>query len=280
MVVNNPSDQVLFLPGTAGALFVRYRSPAHTAHHERDVLLVPPFAEEMNKSRRMFTVLAERLSTVGVGTAILDLFGTGDSEGDFADARYNTWLEDVVTVAQWLRAKSDVPLALLGLRFGGLLAADAIHRGGFPVDRLVLWQPATNGEQLMTQFLRLRIAAAMTAGAADRETTATLRERLKAEQQLEVAGYTLSADLVTAIDVLRLEPLAPRKSLPVTWVELGPGTLSTGSAKICESWRARDVSVDAASIAGTAFWSAVEIATAPEFVEHTVSVLSGRKAAA
>lgn len=280
MIVDNPPDEVLFLPGVAGALFVRYRPPAQHVRHRSDILVVPPFAEEMNKSRRMFTLLAERLSAVGVGSAIVDLLGTGDSEGDFADARYDTWREDVMTTLKWLREKSDVPLALLGLRFGGLLAADAVHRGGFPIDRLVLWQPATIGELLMTQFLRLRVAAAMAADAADRETTAALRERLKAEQRLEVGGYTLAADLVAAIDALRLEALVPPKSIPVSWIELGSGALAPASAKVCDSWRKRDVSVDAVSIAGPAFWSAVEITTAPAFAERTVSVLGGREAAA
>lgn len=280
MIVDNPPDEVLFLPGSTGALFARYRPPSQRVRHRSDILVVPPFAEEMNKSRRMFTLLAEQLSAVGVGTGIVDLFGTGDSEGDFADARYSTWREDVVTALQWLRKKNDVPLALLGLRFGCLLAADVIHRGGVPIDRLVLWQPTTNGEQLMTQFLRLRVAAAMAAGAANRETTATLRERLKAERQLEVGGYTLSADLVAAVDALQLEPMVPTKSFPVSWIELGSGALAAGSAKVCESWRRQDVSVDAVSTAGTAFWSAVEITTAPSFVEHTVSVLTSGDAAA
>jgi exosortase A-associated hydrolase 2 len=280
LIVNSTPDQVLFLPGAAGALFTRYRAPARSARHSLNILVVPPFAEEMNKSRRMFTLLAEQLSEIGVGTAIVDLFGTGDSEGDFVEARYNTWRDDVITALRWLREKSDVPLALLGLRFGGLLAADVIHRGEFPIERSVLWQPTTNGEQLMTQFLRLRVAAAITGSDSAKVTTTALREQLKSERQLEVGGYMLSAELVAAVDALRLESLSPPTSFRVNWVEVGSeAAVAPGSTKVCEAWRRRGALVDAVAITGSAFWSAVEITTAPAFVAHTASVLSGRMAA-
>lgn len=279
MIVDSTPDQVLFLPGVAGALFTRYRPPRRGARHNLNILVVPPFAEEMNKSRRMFTLLAQRLSEIGVGTAIVDLFGTGDSEGDFFEARYDTWHDDVIAVLGWLREKNDVPLALLGLRFGALLAADIVHRGEFPIERSVLWQPVVNGEQLITQFLRLRVAAAITGSNSSKVTTTALREQLKTEQQLEVGGYTLSADLVAAVDALRLESLLPPKSFRVNWVEIASGALAPGSNKVCESWRSRGALVDAVTITGTAFWSAVEITTAAAFVEHTASVLSGGFAA-
>jgi hypothetical protein len=47
---------------------------------------VPPFAEEMNKSRRMIAEVGRRLEGSGVGMLLVDLFGTGDSEGEFAQA--------------------------------------------------------------------------------------------------------------------------------------------------------------------------------------------------
>ena len=90
--------ETMFLTGRAGALYARYQPPRASIRHRADVVIVPPFAEEMNKSRRMFALLAERLATLGVGTALIDLYGTGDSEGDFGDARYDVWLDDMTAM--------------------------------------------------------------------------------------------------------------------------------------------------------------------------------------
>lgn len=277
MTVQKPAEG-LFLPGPAGALFVRYY-PVDGTSHRADVVVVPPFAEEMNKSRRMFALLAARFNAIGVGTVVFDLFGTGDSEGDFSDARYDIWIEDLATVLRWLRARSAVPTSLVGLRFGGLLAADAVRRGAFPIERLVLWQPVLSGEAMMTQFLRLRVAAGMTSSANERETTTALRERLRAGKVLEIAGYTLAPALVAAIDALQLESFGLAGFPPVEWLELGSNAPAPASRRIVERWQSRGIAVGMAQLPGAPFWNAVEIATAPELIEHTVRVVEGRAAA-
>ena len=46
----------------------------------------------------------------------MDLFGCGDSEGDFGEADWQQWLADVVGAAAWLREQTGSAPSLWGLR--------------------------------------------------------------------------------------------------------------------------------------------------------------------
>ena len=80
-----------FLVGGQGTLFAIYYPPAAGVPRRDGVLYVPPFAEEMNKSRRLVALQARRLAAAGFGVLVPDLYGTGDSAGDFAEARWSIW---------------------------------------------------------------------------------------------------------------------------------------------------------------------------------------------
>ena len=110
-----------FLAGAAGQLFSLYFPPRLQLSEPKGVVYLPPFAEEMNQSRRMVTLQARELSKAGVGVLLLDLFGTGDSAGSFSDARWDVWLQDVGTGLDFLEQRGLRP-SLWGLRLGGLLA--------------------------------------------------------------------------------------------------------------------------------------------------------------
>ncbi|MGL5987461.1 MAG: CocE/NonD family hydrolase, partial [Burkholderiales bacterium] len=66
------------------------------------VVYAHPWAEEMNKSRRMAAEMARQMARSGFAVLQLDLAGCGDSDGDFADASWDAWLEDIDRAAAWL----------------------------------------------------------------------------------------------------------------------------------------------------------------------------------
>ena len=76
------------LQGGRGALCALYFPPRAGVAARGDLLVLPSFAEEMNRCRAMVSLQARVLAEAGVGTLVLDPFGTGDSAGEFADA---TW---------------------------------------------------------------------------------------------------------------------------------------------------------------------------------------------
>lgn len=97
-----------FLPVGSGQRFAIFH-PAQGGTARGLVAYVHPFAEEMNKSRRMAALQAKALAAHGYAVLQLDLLGCGDSSGDFGDASWQAWVDDVVLACQWLRRQGDAP---------------------------------------------------------------------------------------------------------------------------------------------------------------------------
>jgi exosortase A-associated hydrolase 2 len=229
----------------------------------------------MNKSRRMFTLAAEAAARMGWASLVVDLHGTGDSAGDFSEARWATWCGDVVTAGRWLHERGHRRLALIGLRMGALLAFEAAP-GIAALERIILWQPVSAGDAMLTQFLRTDVAAQMLAQADSRSSTDALRKRLQSGEPIEVAGYTLAPALVSALDPLRLESLPENDATPIDWFDVvsdpSRGAAPAGE-RIRKAWAARGLRVRHRLVAGPPFWSSVEIAIAPALVKATLDVL-------
>jgi exosortase A-associated hydrolase 2 len=203
-VANDPT--AFFLPADSGRRFCIYH-PSARRDSAAGIVYVHPFFEEMNKSRRMAALQSRRLAAAGIAVLQVDLFGCGDSSGDFVDARWETWKEDVRIALAWLKARVAGQFGLWGLRLGATLAADLARDADLGLDHLVLWQPVASGELFLTQFLRLRLAAEMLAEGAAQSGVRELRLVLGRGEPLEIAGYDLHPRLAEAIDRQRLADL-------------------------------------------------------------------------
>ncbi len=274
--------QPFFLAGPAGDLFALYYPPVAPRQTRRDVIIVPPFAEEMNKSRRMLALQARALNRLGYGVLLFDFYGTGDSQGDFSQATVDIWRGDLRAVLAWLRQQGTERISLLALRFGALLTSDFVHTAGASLEAIVLWQPVISGEGMMTQFLRLRVAAGITGSNADKESTQGLRARLAQGEAIEVAGYTLAPALAAAIDAIRIDMPKALGSMPVRWWDLAPEigrALSPASQRVTEEWHSRRIDVHASVVQGEPFWSTPEITLAPDLLQVTTAFFREQAAA-
>jgi exosortase A-associated hydrolase 2 len=266
-----------FLGSGADRRFCLFHPPAGTCRGA--VLYVPPFAEELNRTRRMAALGARRLAARGYGVLQIDLLGTGDSAGDFADARWDLWKQDLDTGAAWLRARIDMPLTLWGLRLGALLALDHARTAAIPLAPLLLWQPVASGSTYLTQFLRLRTANAMLGeDAAAQSGTKALRAALQAGATLEIAGYDLTPELALAIDALPApDALAP--PVPAHWFEVlgAPGQApGPAAARAGAAWEGRGTPLHVHVVTGSAFWATTAVSTCPALLDATVDVLEER----
>ena len=104
----NPADpscklRPVLLEGGLGSLVGFYHPPEPGVAVKGDVLLVPAFAEEMNRCRSMVTLQAQALAALGMGTLVLDMRGTDDSLGDFDQADWTGWRADLQLGIAWLR---------------------------------------------------------------------------------------------------------------------------------------------------------------------------------
>jgi exosortase A-associated hydrolase 2 len=246
-------------------LFHPPRGPARGA-----LLYLHPFADEMNKTRRLAAQQARALAALGIGVLQLDLHGCGDSGGDFVDARWETWRADVARGRDWLEQRLGLRAGLWGARLGALLALDAAQAGPAP-ERLLLWQPVLSGAVALNQFLRLRVAGDMLADAAGGGGTRALRAELAAGRALEVAGYELAPQLAAALEPLEAAQLFP--PCPVHWFEVGPGP-APSTQRVANAWRARGVALTLEQVDCAPFWATQEIAACPQLLAATGAVFA------
>jgi exosortase A-associated hydrolase 2 len=259
-----------FLEAGAGSRFCLFHPPAGACRGA--LVYIHPFAEEMNRSRRMAALAARALAASGVGVLQLDLHGCGDSSGEFADARWDGWKDDIARAAAWLRTRLGCEPGLLGLRLGGLLALDYARTATHPVDRLLLWQPVTKGTAFLTQFLRLRLASELLNDDGAQGGTEALRAALRAGETLEIAGYALAPGLALAIDALDAATLAP--GCPVQWFEVVAAPerpLPPAASRLVAQWREQGADVEVQLVCGQPFWATPEITECRELVDATVA---------
>lgn len=256
-----------FLPGPRGPLFCLFLTPP-SQQPRGAILYLHPFAEEMHKSRRMAALQARAFAGAGYAVLQPDLTGCGDSAGDFGDADWEAWKEDVRLAHAWLSRQGLGPLTLWGLRTGAALAAE-LARELPGLERLILWQPVANGELFLNQFLRIKLAGEILSAGQAQSGTKQLRADLDAGASVEVGGYLLNSGLARALAGWKLADHAP--PCPVHWFEVGAGeTLGPASQRVAEAWRTAGTDLTAHPVGGEPFWGTQEITECPALLAATL----------
>lgn len=262
----------LFIENSTRPLFAIYWPPAGEATPDKAIIHIPAFAEEMNKSRRMVALQARAFADQGYAVLVLDLFGSGDSAGDFGEATWQIWLQNIDAAIAWLTQQGAQSVALWGLRLGALLAMDFANRNPQKIDRLLCWQPVVNGDTFVTQFLRLRVAAAMMDSNAPQERTSDLKLQLLDGQAIEVAGYLLNPDLIKPLIALRADRLDWQAVKEVAIFEVVSGAdtpVALGSTQLLASLQEKNIDASLTQVVGNAFWASQEISEALDLIKIT-----------
>lgn len=292
------ATEAFFLPVEHGQRFcLFYPAQVSPGTAERgQVVYVHPLTEEMNKSRRMAALQSRALAQAGFDVLQIDLLGCGDSSGDFGDATWEAWVQDVLTACRWLRERHPLqatpplvhpPLWLWGLRAGCLVAAQAAQILQTPVNFL-FWAPTPTGKALLQQFLRLKAAADIASGNA-KAIMEGLRSDLTRGQPVEIAGYLLAPALAHGLEQAALVPPATIAAPPtqgmrhvqgqrVEWLEMSTrddASLTPVAAKAIDRWQQAGYQVRSHIVQGPSFWQTSEIEDAPALVAlTTASVLN------
>lgn len=258
------------LPGSRGGLSATYFAPRAGVAPRGDVLVLPSFAEEMNRCRAMVSLQARTWAEQGVGTLIVDPFGTGDSAGEFVDATWAQWRDDLLQAVAWLDSKGQGCKALLGIRLGAIMAAELAQQAP-SVRSVLLWQPVLSGKTFYTQFLRIRIAAEMNLPERVKSTN-ELRQFSALGQPVEVSGYEIGPTLATELDAINFDATAWAARVQTHWFEVnadGQATLAPASQKVIDTMRGAGAAVHDRVVSGPAFWHVHERELAPLLIEAT-----------
>lgn len=269
-----PQPRPFYLPTSRGNLFcVRYE-PSDGPARSPAMVHLPAFGEEMNKSRRMVALQARALAGAGWTVVQPDLHGCGDSDGDHGDASWEQWIQDVRDTIAWTVAHTGSMPALWGLRAGCLLACAAARDAEAPT-RFLMWQPALSGAQLLTQILRMKVAAQMLAEAGGpRVGTRELTDALARGEALEVAGYLLSQGLALGLRDCELAP--PPARAHVAWLEIvgdESADLAPAAQGRVSEWRAAGHDVVTRTIPGPSFWQTPELTECPALLAASLEAV-------
>lgn len=236
-----------FLTGATAPLFcLHWRGDPALA----PVLLLPPLLEELNKSRRQLNEMARALHASGRGVLLVDWTGTGDSGAELADVAWSHWQADVAQARAFLAEQYRATPILCALRGGALLLPE------HPDCEWWLCAPLLDGQQQLTQWLRLKLMAARMAG--DTLTSEQLLAQIAAGG-VEIAGYWLAPGLVEPMRAVRVAEAFLQHHAPRHLIELSSSSTPSpalqpllGSARV--SWQA---------VVGDAFWQTTEISVCP-----------------
>lgn len=273
-----PDILPFFLSSSHGGLYALHL-PHAGATLRGTLLWLPPFAEEANCTRRHIVAAAHECQQQGYASLLIDPFGTGESEGDLKDASWDIWRSNAIEAAGWLRARSDAPLWLAGVRAGALLAASVaadIRPAG-----MVCWQPLTTGRAVLDGFLRMKLASewavAESANAAD--ILGRLREQLNGGAAVEVAGYTLPAVLAHAVEAQTLNwenAHCPRVAC-LEFRSRHDGDALRGHSpaveRLCENWRAQGLRLASAVAETPPFWTLYEASLTAGLGDRTAALI-------
>ncbi|PHV29249.1 hydrolase 2, exosortase A system-associated [Janthinobacterium sp. BJB426] len=256
-----------FLPASGGQRYCLLHLPPPGQAARGGILYVHPFAEELNKSRHVAAAQARAFAAAGYSVLQIDLFGCGDSSGDFNEARWDIWHNDLHLACAWLAQRVDGPLSVWGLRLGALLALDFASRAPLPLARLLLWQPELDGRRSIDRFLRLRLATGMLAGGSQ-EAPGQARATLANGEPVEVAGYLLAPELAQAIDGVSASTLQP--SVPVYWLDYqAPAQTAAPLPSLARQWREHGAAVHVATFGDGPFWHSGELLACPQLLDAT-----------
>jgi exosortase A-associated hydrolase 2 len=271
--------EAFFLPAAQGQRLCIFHAPPPDVALRGSVIYVPPLAEEMNRCRRVANLQARAMAQAGFATLQIDLMGCGDSSGDFGDATWDAWLDDIDLARHWLAQRCDAPLWLWGARAGCLLAAQSAARTTDARVRLLMWMPVVSGRQHLQQFLRLRVMAEVVRGNGLKksEGTASLLQRLEQGQSIEVAGYVMGPKLAAGLSRASLDDVG--RALRVLCFEVAGSEMATPLAmspaleQQLARWIAAGVSATATVVPGEPFWQVSEVPGCGELVRLTTDAL-------
>ena len=143
-----------FYFGSSNApLYGMYHPPLTAEKKPEGILLCAPFGQEYMRSHRAYRQLALLLNKQGFPVLRFDYKGTGDSSGEPEDANIQEWLDNIATATEELKHSAQVKtVSLVGLRLGGLLAAQFCAQNPQGIKQLVLWDTIVSGKRYVDEL--------------------------------------------------------------------------------------------------------------------------------
>jgi exosortase A-associated hydrolase 2 len=222
----------------------------------------------------MLALLGQRLASAGVLFVLPDLYGTGDSDGDFEESTWEQWTSNIRSVTEALADYGIARLDVLALR-SGVFLIPGLDGSDFPSpEKVVMWSPVQRGAKMIDQILRSKVIKDSTS--TDSASVATVRNEIRRAGDMEVAGYRMTNNLVASIDGLELSRLRLPRNSAVHWIDVSPVTTDRIPPSVEETksaWQDRVKAVSYSRVIGPQFWMGPEIDLVPDLLTQTAEIL-------
>ena len=123
----------------------------HRSSNSKVVLMCHGFKGNKSENKRLFVETARAFASEGLSAMRFDFYGSGDSEGDFADTTLSRNIANIKDAIQWAQDQGYSDIALLGISMGAAAAIFAAQ--GSPVKALVLWSTVPDMKELFIDRL-------------------------------------------------------------------------------------------------------------------------------
>lgn len=234
------------------------------------IVILPPFAEEMNKSRHLLSALMRQLAAQGHSCFMLDNYGTGDSDGDLDSATTAIWRTDLLQLLTLLQQQGFAQVSFIAVRFGVLQLFDLLNQHPLPLTpgKLIFWQPLYSVEKFWQQFVRIKVAEAMAAGT--KISQKALEQQLNQGELIEIAGYPISMPFYHSL--LQMHTALPTclSQFELSWFETSQ--LDNIALPVQQQLQQlqQAVAVNFVQLNAEPYWQTSELASADALIQLTV----------
>lgn len=235
------------------------------------MVFLPAFGEEMNRCRALVATQARNFAARGISCTVLDFTGTGDSEGELAQASMEQWEANVHHVIDSRLSECEAPVVLWGFRLGATIALNICSQVSPSPVAAVLWQPVLSGKRFVTQLLRQRVAGLVGKNLPP-ETTQDIRQKLADGAEVDVGGYLLGGRLIEDIEKLSVDAAQISLGTAVHWfenVDESNVEVSFATQKAISRLSSNGLQVELKMFSDPPIWQLHKRADAPQLLDLT-----------
>ncbi|OKY26731.1 MULTISPECIES: alpha/beta hydrolase family protein [Thalassotalea] len=237
-----------------------YRFVRLPALFDRLVMFCPPLFEDANNTRHVYSKFAQQLATERIASVIFDYSGTGDSQGELAEASIATWRSELTQQISSIKQQyPNVNVTLLACCSAALVLNETLFECAHEI---ILWHPELNGKKYLNQLKRMA-------------KLQPYDDQYIGEASLSlIAGYELSALLLNELAAINI-------SLPINtnifWGEFSMQVpVSAARSRLYQSVEQnRNFSLEVFQQAK--FWQASELTLPLDLLKQTMQWLDDEK---
>ncbi|MFW9873542.1 MAG: serine aminopeptidase domain-containing protein [Candidatus Thorarchaeota archaeon] len=242
-----------------GCIYSPSRKNLKKEEVRKGYIIIHPFAEEKKCSHKILVELARKLYYV----FLFDLYGCGDSEGDFSKGNITRWLTDLDSAQTFFcKEYKIISTGFIGLRLGGFISLIFGSQMN-SVDQLVLLEPILSPQRFFRQLLRKKMIKEFKTFGIIRTDGKNISENIKEDNIVDFDGYAIGSKFFKDIAKYNIDKLNFTKSISI----LGLSKTNSGYGKKYVNSLQNDLNIQYKQLDFEPFWDKIEIQNYNRLIE-------------